>query len=234
MFLNAWRSLKHSINVLRRKDVRLSLDVDLPTEYHGSEYGGFAIVRDSLTNDSEVLSCGIGEDASFDLSLLVKYGCHVTGVDPTPKAAEYVRNNLPTDRFSFIAVAVSNTDGQAGFYLPKNVEWVSGSLTRGPHTSSSHITVPCLRLGSILRHADITSLDLLKLDIEGAEYTAVPDYLDDAKAPKARQIALEFHHHFSNYRPEQTLSLCRTIRCAGYELAWISQAHREALFVQRQ
>jgi FkbM family methyltransferase len=232
MSSNIFRRLKHGINVLRRRDVHLSLDVTLPTEYHGTEYGGFAILADSLTNDSNVLSCGIGEDASFDLSLLKKYGCQVTGVDPTPKAVEYVRKNLPADRFSFVAVAVADTDGQAGFYLPKKTDSVSGSLTRGSHTSSSHITVPCLRVGSILSQVGITRLDLLKLDIEGSEYTVVADYLNDARAPKARQIALEFHHHFSNYTPEQTLSLCRTIQGAGYELAWTSHTHREALFVQ--
>ena len=234
MLSNVIRLLKHGINVLRRRDVRLSLDVTRPTEYHGTEYGGFAILADSLTNDSNVLSCGIGEDASFDLSLLKKYGCQVTGVDPTPKAVEYVRKNLPPDRFSFVAVAVADTDGQASFYLPKKTDWVSGSLTRGSHTSSSHITVPCLRIGSIMRQIGMTSLDVLKLDIEGSEYTAVADYLNDARAPKARQIALEFHHHFSNYTPEQTLSLCRTLQCAGYELAWTSHTYREALFVQRR
>ena len=227
-------TLKHCLNVLRGKDVFLSLDIHRDTEHHGSEYGGFAILKDSLSANSVVLSCGVGEDVSFDLSIIRKYNCRIVAVDPTPKAVNYVRRHVRTDGFSLLEIAVSSYDGLARFYLPKNQDWVSGSLNQGGKTSSDFIEVSCLRLGSILRKANISRLDLLKLDIEGAEYDVLEEYISDKESPRAKQIALEFHHHFQNYHKLHTLKLCDRLRKAGYALAWVSPTHREALFVARR
>jgi FkbM family methyltransferase len=225
-------ALKHRLNVLRGKDVVLSLDTRRSTEYHGSEYGGFAILEDSLRPDSVVLSCGVGEDASFDMSIIRKYKCRIIAVDPTPKAVNYVRRHIRADGFSLLEIAVSSHDGLARFYLPQNPDWVSGSLNQGGTTGADFIEVSCLRLGSILRKANTSRLDLLKLDIEGAEYDVLDEYISDRESPRAKQIALEFHHHFQNYSKVHTLKLCDRLREAGYALAWVSSTHREALFVE--
>lgn len=226
-----FRNLKHCLNVLRGKDVALSLDTFQRIEYHGTEYGGFAILADSLVPDSIVLSCGIGEDASFDLSIMRKYGCRVVAVDPTPRAIDYVRRTVQAEGFSLLEVAVSSHDGHARFYLPKNPDWVSGSLEKRGNAGSQFIDVSCLRLGTILQQANIAKLDLLKLDIEGAEYSVLEDYISDDSLPRPSQIALEFHHYFDTYSARQTLALCEKLRRAGYALAWVSSMHREALFV---
>lgn len=210
----------------------LSLDSVQRTEYHGTEYGGFAILEDSLGPNSVVLSCGVGEDASFDLSIIKKYGCRIIAADPTPRAVDYVRRNVHAEGFSFLEVAVSSHDGNAPFYLPENPDWVSGSLNKGGSAGSKFVDVSCLRIGSILRKANISRLDLLKLDIEGAEYDVLEEYISDKKSPRAKQIALEFHHHFQNYHKLHTLRLCDRLRKAGYALAWVSPTHREALFVE--
>jgi len=226
------KSLKHRLNVLRGKDIVLSLDTSQRTEYHGTEYGGFAILENSLGPDSVVLSCGVGEDASFDLAIMRKYGCQILAVDPTPRAIDYVGRNVHAKGFSLLEVAVSSHDGHARFYLPQNRDWVSGSLNPGGTISSDFIEVSCLRIGSILRRANISRLDLLKLDIEGAEYDVLEEYISDKEPPRAKQIALEFHHHFQNYHKLHTLKLCDRLRKAGYALAWVSPTHREALFVE--
>lgn len=223
--------LKHLLNVWRGKDIALSLDTFQRTEYHGTEYGGFAILENSLRPDSIVLSCGVGEDASFDLAIMRKYGCQILAVDPTPRAIDYVRRNVHAEGFSLLEAAVSSHDGQARFYLPKNQDWVSGSLNQGGTISSDFIEVSCQRIGSILRKANISRLDLLKLDIEGAEYDVLEEYISDKESPRAKQIALEFHHHFQNYHKLHTLKLCDRLRKEGYALAWVSPTHREALFV---
>jgi hypothetical protein len=121
-------TLKHCLNVLRGKKVFLCLDICQGTELHGSEYGGFAFLEDSLSANSVVLSCGVGEDVSFDLSIIRKYKCRIVAVGPTPKAVNYVRRHVRADGFSLLEIAVSSYDGLARFYLPQNQDWVSGSL----------------------------------------------------------------------------------------------------------
>jgi hypothetical protein len=58
-----WRQLIGSEPVLARKR-RIAL------EFHGSDYGGWPIVSNSLSNDSVVIDIGLGEDISFSESLL--------------------------------------------------------------------------------------------------------------------------------------------------------------------
>jgi hypothetical protein len=64
----------------------------VPLEFHGSEYGGWMIMAGSLNSDSVVVDAGVGEDASFALSLISRYGCAVHAFDPTPRAVRYARS----------------------------------------------------------------------------------------------------------------------------------------------
>jgi hypothetical protein len=88
------RPARRRLAVLLGKDLHISRSLDLPVEFHGSEYGGFAILRNSLSSKSMVWSCGIGEDASFDASVIAQYGCTVHGFDPTPRSIAWVGANV--------------------------------------------------------------------------------------------------------------------------------------------
>ena len=54
----------------------------------GTEYGGWFVVTDNL-NDKKIISCGAGEDISFDIEIAALYKCFVLIVDPTPRAKEH-------------------------------------------------------------------------------------------------------------------------------------------------
>lgn len=55
----------------------------------GSDYGGWYYIDDNELFNSQIISAGLGEDASFDIELINKYNCKVISVDPTPKAIEH-------------------------------------------------------------------------------------------------------------------------------------------------
>ena len=60
-------------------------------------------------------SFGIGQDTSFDQSMIERYGVAIHGFDPTPTAAEYVaeRRSIPpllTEQFKFAALGVWDSD----------------------------------------------------------------------------------------------------------------------------
>ena len=139
-----------------------------------------------------VWSCGIGEDASFDTSVIAKYGCTVHAFDPTPRSIAWVRANVDDARFQFHDSAISDRDGTLRLYLPRDAAWVSASLVPGEHTRGEHIDVPTRRLASIRR--DFGVPDILKMDIEGAEYDVLRDLLSGPEAFFPKQLALEFHH----------------------------------------
>ena len=43
-----------------------------------------------LINNPVIVSCGLGEDASFDIDMINNYNAKVICVDPTPKTIKYL------------------------------------------------------------------------------------------------------------------------------------------------
>jgi FkbM family methyltransferase len=225
------RPFRRKLSVLLGKDLHISPSLDLPVEFHGSEYGGFAILRDSLSPCSVVWSCGIGEDASFDASVIAKYGCTVHGFDPTPRSIAWVRANVNDSRFHFHDWAISESDGTLRLHLPRKVEWVSASLVAGDHTRGEHIDVPARRLAAIRREFGVP--DVLKMDIEGAEYTVLRDLLTGPECFFPKQLAVEFHHFWPAFGLAKTRDALALLHATGYRVAWVSPTHHELLLVHR-
>ena len=60
---------------------------------------------------------------------------------------------------------------------------------------------------------------MLKIDIEGAEFAAVPQLLADSAGPTISQIMLEVHYNFiSKNKVEHGLALHEAIDAAGYAI----------------
>lgn len=185
----------------------------------GTTYGGWVYLDSECLNDSVLISCGLGEDASFDVEFARKYGAKVLLVDPTPRAIEhfssimsrlgkpsssayveggqqppsaYDLSNISVGQFSLERVAVSDQRGSARFFAPPNSADVSYSLInfQGNYaTDTPYIEVDTLPVEALFE--DFLDRDvLLKLDIEGAEIRALARLADSDVRPV--QILVEF------------------------------------------
>jgi FkbM family methyltransferase len=218
------RQFAGSEPVMRRKR-RLAL------EFHGTDYGGWPVVANSLSKDSVIVDIGLGEDISFSESLTRKYGCRIYGFDPTPRAIEYVKGRQAPN-FRLFEVGVAAEGGEAVFFLPNNAEHVSGSLFNTTHLGRRQITVPLVSMDALPDMIGTKQCDLIKLDIEGAEF----DLLDapsfaQAAAP-AKQICIEFHHRWPEFGRRRTDRAVRRLKDLGFSIAWVSASNEEVLFVR--
>jgi FkbM family methyltransferase len=233
------RRIKQALRPVRRrwlellgKELTFRPEVRLPTEFHGTEYGGWAILADSLTSESVVLSFGVGEDATFDLSLIQKYRCDVHAFDPTPKSIAWVRSSISDERFRFFPVALSDSDGQLRLFLPKREDYVSASITAGANRSGDPIDVPARRLTTLADELGLSHIDVLKMDIEGAEYAVIADLRRTPERLLPRQLLVEFHHFFPEIGIGATREALAVLREKRYRVAWVSPSHHELLFVR--
>lgn len=228
------RLLRSGKRWLRRtlgRDLLVPVEAGRPVEFHGSEYGGWAVLSDSLNATSIVYSFGVGEDASFDLSLIEKYGCRVHAFDPTPKAAQWVADNIRNERFIFEPVALSDRDGTLRLFLPLDPTHVSASLVVGSRTGTAFFDAPCQRFQTICRRLGHARVDVLKMDIEGAEYLVLREILSDSGGIRPAQLLVEFHHWmkpFTRHDTEDAVALLRQLR---YSPVWRSESGHELLFV---
>jgi FkbM family methyltransferase len=232
MLIKLLRAIKRRIRLLTGLEILPKIKVSLPTEFHGTTYGGWAILGDSLKPDSVVYSFGVGEDASFDLAVITKYGCRVHAFDPTPKSTQWVAKNIHEPRFVFEPVALSERDGTLRLYMPIDPAHVSASLAVGTRTGTDFFDAPCQRLETIRKRLGHRRIDVLKMDIEGAEYSVLHDIFA-ASEEKPIQVLVEFHHWMAPFRVKDTRSALALLRSAGYEIAWVSDSGHEMLFIQR-
>ncbi len=73
-------------------------------------------------------------------------------------------------------------------------------------------------------------IDILKMDIEGAEYDVIDDIYKSGIRP--RQLLVEFHHRFPGLGVRKTIKAATCLRSMGYRLFSISATNEEFSFIR--
>jgi len=158
-----------------------------------------------------ILDCG----ANIGLSVL-NYKrqfpkAKIVAFEPDPEFAPVLRRNLQKNSAADVEVveaAVWVEDGEAMWYC----EGIDGSkLVASDQADTRTVTVRTIDLAHYLTD----EVDLLKLDIEGAEYGVVTALGDKLRA--VRNIAIECHVHFADVAP--LASMLATLAATGFNVA---------------
>lgn len=193
------------------------VEVELPSVRLGSEYGGYAVLTQALKPDSVVYSLGLGEDISFDLALIERTSCQVFGFDPTPRSIAWVRSQVLPAGFHVRQLGVAGYDGQASFAPPRDPSHISHSLSApAAAVGVGRVEFEVRRLSTLMSELGHTQIDLLKMDVEGAEYDVIDDLLRQRAFPK--QLLVEFHHGMHGIPVSKTEACLRGLRKAGYRV----------------
>lgn len=178
----------------------------------GTEYGGWTIPAGWVDSSWTCYTAGVGEDASFDLAL-VELGCEVVAIDPTPRAIDYVTPMLAEHpNLAFAPYALWSSDCELEFFPPANREHVSFSATNRQRTTDP-IRVDARTLGSIMAERGHGKVDLLKMDIEGAEYPVLESL--DLGGAGVRVLCVEFHN---DHGVRALLHAIRAIERRGFDV----------------
>jgi FkbM family methyltransferase len=218
---------KRLIKFLAGSDVWSTPEVNVASVRLGSTYGGWTICTEAgLGPDSVIYSVGVGEDISFDLGLIQKFGCTVLAFDPTPRSIDWLKTQDLPQQFQFFPWGLGETDGLASFAAPTNARHVSYSSA-----ALKGRTVQCevYRLSTLMRKVGHEKIDLLKMDIEGSEYVVIEDILTDNVRP--RQLLTEFHHGMYGIARAKTAIALQRLNTMGYRIFSISPNGREYSFV---
>lgn len=195
-----------------------------------THYGAWALCPDALSSQSVVYSFGIGDEISFDLDLIRRYGVRVFAFDPTPASHQWLATQSLPDAFVPHEYGLADYDGTASFYAPANPEWISHSILSASHTGTDKIEVPVHRLKTIMAKLGHERIDLLKMDIEGAEYDVITDLIESNL--DVHQLLVEFHHRFDTVSPDRTKESIRQLNAAGFQIAYVSPRGEEYTFVR--
>ena len=196
----------------------------------GSDYGSWTISPPSIDQDMVVYSFGIGEDISFDLSVIQKFDAQVFAFDPTPKSIEWLKTQAFPPNFHYFDFGLADYDGTAKFFPPKNPEHISHSIIDRKIHSVVPIEIQVRRLETIMKTLQHSSIEILKMDIEGAEYAVIDDMLSSHIIP--RQLLVEFHHNFDHISISKTILTVIKLSLRGYRLFDVSTRGFEYSFIR--
>lgn len=177
----------------------------------GTDYGGWW-VPDKSGGGAVAYCAGAGEDISFDLALWDR-GYHVSTFDPTPRAIQHVRAVAPdSDRFRFEPIGWWGSERELRFFAPRDPTHVSHSALNLQSTTE-YFTARVKPVRQIMTELGDERVDLIKMDIEGAEYEVIDSLLRDGPLPAT--LCVEFDQP---QPPQRTVRAVRRLRDAGYEL----------------
>lgn len=125
---------------------------------------------------------------------------------------------------------IAAIDGNVSFSPPENPDHVSHTLLDRPSTKAKAISVPVKRLSTIMKELGHDQIDILKMDIEGAEYDVIKDIGKSGIGPL--QILVEFHHRFPGVGIKRSKEAIDRLRSMGYQLFSVSTTNEEFCFIR--
>src|SRR5438552_4122743 len=94
----------------------------------GSTYGGWAVPKDLISSEWICYCGGAGEDITFDLGMIERFGVHVYCFDPTPRSAAHVAQVAAgLSRFHFYPIGLWDRNDSIRFFAPRDPSHVSHS-----------------------------------------------------------------------------------------------------------
>jgi FkbM family methyltransferase len=209
---------------------RYSASFPRPSSHHIS-YGNYLLdSRHRLDANSVVYSFGVGGDISFDRAIAATFGCTVHMYDPTPSSVAFfqalkARAEDPALKLlNLHPIGAWNEDTVLKFAIPLR----GGDASAVANEPRAHyFEAPCQSVRTMLKENGHSSIDVLKMDIEGAAELVMDYLLDEGIFP--RQVVAEFERPRGDVRKMIAYfahldQICSRMDAAGYDVTFIPRS----------
>ncbi len=211
------------------KELWLKTDTKRPMQ----ESGGWHYIPELLGPDSLVYSLGVGDSIDLDMDLINHFSLTVHTFDPTPYSEEWISGQELPANLVFHPWAAAGEDGSLRLFRrvskrgkKSKVMWTAeGDAGDG----ADFIDAPAYTIRSMMEKLGHEQVDVLKIDVEGAEYEILDSLGEVDKLPT--QLLVEYHHRFPGIGKERTAASIANLRTLGYRIFSISETGREIGFL---
>lgn len=183
----------------------------LPKLRLGRDRHSFAVCPDLLMRSSIAYSFGIDEDANFDLELIGCFGCNVHLFEPRPRNLAWIRDQTTPPQLQVHPFGLADRDGV--MTLGPMGSPGASHARRGHHPSSEY---QVRRLTTLMRQLAHIHIDVLKLELEGAEFVAIHALSNTSVRPT--QILVEFEHPMREFSPVRCERALSQLNQLGYRI----------------
>jgi FkbM family methyltransferase len=200
-----------------------------PSVFHLDRIRGHTICPAALNSESVVIDAG-AHRGEFSRTLMERYGCQCQLIEANPELA----TQLTEQNFNrVLPAALSAKDGFATFIKRKNPEH-GGIFSWSKEDSDSTAEVVTVSLETIVRQSGLTRIDMLKLDIEGAEFELIGKTSDPLLA-SIGQITVEFHDFLPDFKGRGLYEKAKSrLESLGFITCCMTfRSHGDVLFINR-
>ncbi len=183
-------------------------------------YEDFNFGKDSVVVD---VGANIG---TFTMYALHRGASKVYALEPVQCAFDDLHNALKSDKVVPLQIAISDSNGELDMYtIPWNDTMASFDKNHivqhsQPEQDIISFKVKTQKFVDFMYEQNLEKIDLLKVDIEGAEYMMF-DAIDDNTLMKVDRLLLEFH---DNYNGEFRKHILDKLDKTGFEYTFYQQA----------
>jgi FkbM family methyltransferase len=192
---SSWKARKglSTVQLLKRRhdfQARTKIESRQDLLSLGTAYGGWTIPATLVDAHSVCYLAGIGEDITFDLHLIARFGCSVHAFDPVPLSQEYAAAAAAHEpRFVLHRYGLWSRDETLPFHAPESTGHISHSATNLKGTDIA-FDAEVRSVSSVLRELGHDRIDLLKLSVEGSEFEIIDHVV--AEAIPIRTLCVEY------------------------------------------
>jgi FkbM family methyltransferase len=181
-----------------------------------------SFIADYLSADSRVIDLGANK-GGFSMEIIRRYGCHVVGVEPVPALVVAMPVHV---RFALEQAAI--TSGEDSVIIHINSTVCASAVIA--EDGATPVRVPGTTLGRLMEKHGIERVDLLKVDIEGAEIPLF-ESASDADLLRVDQITVEYHDFIEPQLLEPTQRADARLRGLGFQQLKFSLDNTDVLYL---
>jgi FkbM family methyltransferase len=198
----------------------------IPQKFKIDRVKGHTFLKNYLNRAGSVIDLGMNK-GDFARIIHDTYGSCVIGAEANPILASNISrcNGIVCKN-----VAVSDFDGYVKFSINEENSEASTIVSDSTPISETVIPVPSITLSTFFQEAEVEQVDLLKIDVEGAELDIIETTEPDIFR-RCTQIAVEFHRFLY---PSHTSRIERAVaRMSGLGFRYIdfSNERSDVLFI---
>lgn len=190
---------------------------------------GHTIWTPLLGPQSVVVDAG-AHRGEFSSALTKRFKCRCILVEANPQLASELTCRTSTEVMN---AALAATDGATRFFFRENLE-AGGIIAPRENGDCESVEIKTISLAGLMHRYGLRQIELLKLDIEGAEFELLaraPEHLLNSVA----QITVEFHDFLTEFRGQGFFEAARKrLTALGFVCFPMAfRTHGDVLFLNR-
>jgi len=188
---------------------------------------GHTFIGNWLKPSSIVLDCGMNQGV-FAKRIIDRYGCRVIGIEANPILAKENTEHRNLECYNF---AICGQDGKVFFHVD-HINTMNSRIVDKFSDDPNVIEVQSITIESFLKKIGINSIDMLKIDIEGAEIELI-NSTSKSIFSKIPQISSEFHVFMDKKQHKPAVECIDKIKKSGFFCFDFSMNLGNVLFINK-